>query len=565
MSSHAQPIAPDGPRWPVGAVIYQVYPRSFQDSNGDGVGDLPGITSRLDYLQDLGVNGLWLSPFYRSPMADFGYDVADHCAIDPLFGTMRDFDHLLSQAHARNLKVMIDLVPNHTSNTHQWFQQSRLSRTNAYANWYVWHEPAGVDSRGAPQPPNNWVNAFDGQSAWQWEPARGQFYLHSFGVGQPDLNWREPAVRDAIKQVMRFWLNHGVDGFRVDAVLWLSKDPQFRDDPVNPHYNPRTQSRKHRLLHTHSANNPQLYDYLHGLASVLDEPPYRAAPRFMVTEAYPDYDDPVHAYMRFYDHMDPAVAAPFNFEGLMLSWQAAPWREFLTKFHHALHQTKRAHAVASYAFGNHDRPRLASRLGSAVARAAALLQLTLPGMDFIYYGEELGMRDVPVPLNRVQDPAAQGDPRGMGRDPERAPMQWSAAPGGGFTTGQPWLPLASDFATHNVDSQRQDPRSFLSLYKTLIAERRHRPALCMGDIHIFDTGCPDLLGYTRRADASQCLVLVNFSNATTTCSNAPTPSQLLVSSDGKSTLAAAVRQQQPLRLRPYEAALFALPDAPRQQ
>jgi alpha-glucosidase len=494
-------------RWPEGAIVYQIYPRSFKDSNGDGIGDIPGIIEKLPYLKDLGVNAVWLSPFYPSPMADFGYDVADYCDVDPIFGTLADMDELLKAAHAKGIRIIIDLVPNHSSDAHEWFQQSRQSREGVYASWYIWHDPAGHDKKGHPIPPNNWVNVFSGETAWEWEPARQQFYLHSFHVGQPDLNWSNPEVREAIKDVMRFWLERGVDGFRVDAVPFMAKDPELRDDPKNPHYKPG-HNPYGALEHINSTGWPAVHAYLNEMASVLKEPAYTHSERFMVTEGYPRTADTITEYLAYYEGMDPQVAAPFNFEGLSLPWKAEPWAEFLSRFHAALDAFSPL-CVPSYAFGNHDQWRIVSRLGEEAARSAAVLLLTLPGMSFVYNGDEIGMKNGSIPPEFVQDPGAAG---GDGRDPERTPLQWGPGKNADFTTAQtPWLPVTDNYRTHNVETESQDPESFLSLYRQLGTLRNASEALRYGTFKIVQTGNSDILSYTRTHKGEEYMVLINFS------------------------------------------------------
>jgi alpha-glucosidase len=552
MKVHIPPPA-YGHRWADGAVVYQIYPRSLQDSNGDGIGDLPGIMQRLDYLQSLGVTALWLSPFYPSPMADFGYDISDHCAVDPVFGTLDDFSRLVAEVHRRGMRLMVDLVPNHTSDQHAWFRQSAASRVNPYANWYTWRDPHPDSSPHRPQPPNNWLNALTGHSAWQWEPRRKQFYLHSFAPEQPDLNWSNRDVREAMKRVMRFWLDRGVDGFRVDAVPWMAKDPLLHDDAPNPAYVSGEDGRYNSLLHTNSLGWPTLYTYLSEMAAVLKEPAYATVPRFMVTEAYPSRHNPVASYMMFYEGIDPEVAAPFNFEGLLLDWKAGPWRRFLRSFHYTLHDVS-AVGVASYAFGNHDKPRLASRLGDAAARSAALLLFTLPGMVFVYYGEELGMQDVPIPLERIHDPAAQDDPHGQGRDPARTPMQWSAEPHAGFSATEPWLPVHRNYWKRNVVSESADPYSFLSLYRALMKLRAQEPALSGGTMQVLEPGHPDVLAYGRRSGPHRFVVLLNFSDRPVTVLPGVKLRQLLLSSEPHTQLTDRIDGE--IKLLPHEGALF---------
>ena len=495
-------------RWADGAVIYQIYPRSYQDSNGDGIGDLPGIISRLDYLQDLGVTGIWLSPFYPSPMADFGYDVSDYCDVDPTFGNLKDFERLVSEAKTRNIKILIDIVPNHTSDEHPWFKSSRQSKQGEYSDWYIWKDPKGYED-GQPMPPNNWRDIFSGQSAWQWVPERQQFYLHTFLAEQPDLNWQNEKVREAIKDVLRFWLDMGVDGFRVDAVAHMGKDPEYRDNQINHDY---VEGEQHPMFAVHrefSEHWPSHLTYLQILSGVLKEKRFTAKPRFMVTEAYTKGIDRVKEYLSYYKKMDPAVAAPFIFEGTTLPWEAQPWQQFLTDFHAALEKHSRL-ALSSYAFSNHDQPRLVSRLGEEKARAAMVMQLTLPGMIFMYYGEEIGMHNVDVPPAKRQDPGA--NPDGQTRDPQRTPMQWSKLKNAGFSKAkETWLPIASDFKDFNVDVESSAPDSFLSLNRQLLALRRSSTALRQGTMRV-EQRADSLLAYTRQHGRDSYTTVINFSD-----------------------------------------------------
>ncbi len=543
-------------RWPEGAVVYHIYPRSFQDSNGDGVGDLKGIEQRLDYLQSLGVTALWLSPFYPSPMADFGYDIADYYDVDELFGTLDDFRSLLTAAHNHDIKVIIDLVPNHTSDAHQWFIDSSASRDNPKSDWYIWRDAKDHDARGNPIAPNNWLDVLTGHSAWQWNETRGQFYLHSFDVRQPDLNWTNPEVREAFKNIMRYWLDMGVDGFRVDAVYWLAKDPLLHDDPENPKYRASEDLLYEALLHTKSCGWPPVYAYLSEMCDVLKEPEFTSKERFMVTEAYPERHNVLSAYLQFYVGMDPAVAAPFNFEGTALPWEVAPWRDFLSRFHTALDELSPL-CVASYAFGNHDKPRVASRIGVNEARSAAVMLLTLPGMAFIYYGEELGMQDVAIPIDRVRDPAALGDPKnGIGRDPERTPMQWSAAENAGFTQGTPWLPIADDYTSVNVETQSLNAQSSLTLYRTLGTLRRDSATLKRGSLSVHSSGCDDVLAYDRALNGhEQYVTYVNFADQTRICTIEPNNTLTLVVSSAADTVVPH-ESKNSLTLQAHEAAVF---------
>ncbi len=489
--------------WFKRAVLYQIYPRSFYDSNDDGIGDLKGITQKLDYLKggpdSLGVSAIWLSPFYPSPMADFGYDVSDYREVDPIFGTLGDFKELLHQAHTRNLKVVIDFIPNHTSNQHDWFRQSRASKGNPKRNWYVWR-----DGKAADTPPNNWQATFGG-SAWQFDPTTNQYYLHSFLPEQPDLNWDNPEVRAATCNEMRFWLDLGVDGFRVDAVPWISKDPQLRDNPLRANYHPGTDDPAHAHQPIYSQNGPKLYEYLHDMAETV-----RAYPdTFMITEAYPNEWDSAKAYLQFYRQVDPRVCAPFNFEGILSPWDAAEFKQLIDSFEASL----KPNYLSIYCLGNHDRSRLASRLGSAAAaRTAAVMLLTLPGMPTMYYGEELGMVDGSIPANRIQDPFEKNVPgMGLGRDPERTPLQWSAAANAGFSNSQPWLPVNSDYRTKNVQAQLAEPSSSLNLYRQLLALRGSSSAIAAGKYIALETPV-NIFGYQRKNADETVTILLNFSD-----------------------------------------------------
>ena len=527
-----RPNATDTTRWPEGAIVYHIYPRSLQDSNCDGIGDLQGIVQRLDYLKSLSVNVIWMSPFYPSPMADFGYDVADYCAVDPIFGTMEDFEMLLFEAQQKGIRVIIDLVPNHTSDEHAWFKESKKSKDNPYSDWYIWRGPVGFEKDGTPIPPNNWLDELTGESVWEWNEDRWQFYLHSFHIKQPDLNWSNPDVREAFKDAMRFWLDKGVDGFRVDAVYWMGKDPLLGDDDPNPNYVPGKDKKNDALLHNNNRGWPTVYSYLTDMADVLKEEQYKDKLRFMVTEAYPETHNPLEAYLAFYVGVDPRVAAPFNFEGVTLEWSSAAWYTFLRSFHLALEQFSPL-CVPSYAFGNHDNPRLIDRLGSDdAARSAAVLLVTLPGMALIYYGEEIGMHDVDIPKEFIQDPMAKLDPNnGMGRDLARTPMQWTPEKNAGFTSAkQPWLPVSPDSAERNVETESANPASFLSLYRKLGALRAGSKALQKGQLKTVKTYAKDVLGYLRFNDEEAYLVLINFGGSERTCHVLETPRTLVVSS-----------------------------------
>ncbi len=367
----------DQSAWWKKATIYQIYPRSFQDSNGDGVGDLPGIARRLEHCRWLGCDAVWISPFYPSPMADFGYDVSDYAAVDPVFGTMADFDALMAQARRLGLRVILDLIPNHTSDRHPWFAASRSSRDDPYRDWYVWRDP-GPDGG----PPNNWLSHFGG-GAWEFDAATGQFYLHTYLKEQPDLNWWNPAVRRAIYDAMRFWLDRGVDGFRVDAVAHVVKDPQLRDEPPNPDYQPH-QPPYYRQLHVYSMDQPELLEVIAEMRQVIDA----YGDRVLIGESYLPTER-----LRMYYGEGGGLSFPFNFQLIKTPWEARRVRAMVESYEAQLP----AGMWPNWVLGNHDRSRVASRLGRAAARAAAVLLLTLRGTPTLYYGDEIGMVDVPIP------------------------------------------------------------------------------------------------------------------------------------------------------------------------
>lgn len=477
--------------WQTG-ILYQVYPRSFQDSDGDGVGDLRGIVQRLPYLAELGVDAIWLSPVFTSPMADFGYDIADYTGIDPLFGTLADFDALVARAHALGLKVLLDFVPNHTSDRHPWFADSRISRQSAKRDWYIWRN--GAPGGG---PPNNWLSEFGG-SAWQYDEASDQYYYHAFLRQQPDLNWRNPQVRRAMHEVMRFWLNRGVDGFRVDVIWHLIKDEGFRDNPPNPDYR-AGDSAYRSLLPVYSADRPEVHDVIRGLRAVVDEFPDRV----LIGEIYL----PVEKLVAYYGTDLSEAHLPFNFSLIETPWQAASVASLIDRYEAALPLD----AWPNWVLGNHDRPRLASRLGPEQARVAAMLLLTLRGTPTLYYGDEIGMTQVSIPPSRLRDPWELNVPGlGLGRDGCRTPMQWDGSAGAGFSTAEPWLPLAADSAISNTESARADPASLLNIYRRLIGLRRARPALIRGAYRPL-AYTQNLLAFERAADGERLMVALNFS------------------------------------------------------
>ena len=496
--SQTKTAANDSHAWWQRGVVYQVYPRSFQDSNDDGIGDLAGIASRLDYLMELGVDAVWISPIYPSPMADFGYDVADFTGVHPDFGDMAAFDRLVAAAHARGMRIILDFVPNHTSDRHPWFVESRASRDNAWRDWYIWHDPAADGG-----PPNNWLSEFGG-GAWTLDPATQQYYYHAYLPQQPDLNWRNPAVQAAMLAAMRFWLDRGVDGFRVDAIHHLIEDAGLRDNPSNPDWQPGM-SPARRVIRAYTMDQPEVHDAVAAMRRVTDAYP---GDRVLIGEAYL----PIDRLMMYYGADLSGFHLPFNFHLLSTPWTAEAIAALVATYEAALP----AGAWPNWVLGNHDRSRLASRLGPAQARVAAMLLLTLRGTPTIYQGEEIGMTDVSIPPELVQDPWERNVPGlGLGRDPVRTPMQWDDSPHAGFTrAADPWLPVSPGHALVNVAAQAVDGHSVLSLYRALLALRRREPALSVGTFRCLVSGA-NILGYERRDDGSgrRLVVLLNLGNA----------------------------------------------------
>jgi len=481
----------DNDAWWRNCIFYQLYPRSFQDFDGDGVGDLTGIMLRLPYLDQLGIDAVWLSPIFPSPMADFGYDISDYTAIDPIFGTMSVFDALVSAVHERGLKIILDLVPNHTSDQHPWFIESRNSRDNPKRDWYIWRDPKPDGSE-----PNNWLSEFGG-SAWAYDETTGQYYYHAFLSQQPDLNWRNPEVREAIYDVMRFWMRKGVDGFRVDVIWHLIKDAGFRDNPPNPRFH-EGRPPNEMILTQYSTDQPEVHDVIAEMRRVTDE--FDA--RVLIGEIYL----PLHRLVAYYGNDLSGAQMPFNFALLSTMWSARQIEAIIADYEKALPSG----AWPNWVLGNHDRPRVASRVGQEQARVAAMLLLTLRGTPTLYYGDEIGMHQVAIAPEQVRDPFEKNVPGiGVGRDGCRTPMQWDATPHAGFSEAEPWLPLANDFVHENVVNLDADAQSILSLYKALIRLRKETPALVSGSyVPIAADG--DLLLYRRESDDGAIVVALNL-------------------------------------------------------
>ena len=469
-------MAPEQTPWWRRGVVYQVYPRSFCDSDGDGVGDLAGVSARLERLVELGVDAVWLSPFYRSPMADFGYDVSDHTDVDPIFGTLADADDLIARGHELGLRLIFDWVPNHTSDRHEWFVASRSSRDDPKRGWYVWRDP-----RPGGRPPNNWISAFalhGERPSWTFDERTGQFYLHSFLPEQPDLNWDERAVREAMHDVLRFWLDRGVDGFRIDVAHAIGKDPELGDN-----------ERGRR----HDEDWPSVHPRLREVRRVLEE---YDGDRMAVGEVYLLDQSRLAEYVRTGDELHLV----HNFVFLNLPWSAAEFRKTVDEFEELVGPG----AWPAWCLGNHDHARIASRYGRAQARVAAMLLIALRGTPFLFQGDELGLEDVPVPPDRIVDVD--------GRDPERAPVPWeppsTAGPGAGFTSGEPWLPMTADAERLAWSVQASDPLSMLSFHRRLLALRRATPALQDGTYRSLDAG-EDVFAFER---GGELVVALNFAS-----------------------------------------------------
>jgi alpha-glucosidase len=534
-------------------LIYQIYPRSFADSNADGIGDLNGITSRLDYLAGLGVDALWLSPIYPSPDVDFGYDVSDYTGVDPRFGTLDDFDRLVQQARQRGIGIILDLVLNHTSDQHPWFLESRSNRSNPKRDWFLWRDPAPGGG-----PPNNWQSVFGG-SGWALDPATGQYYFHMFYKEQPDVNWHNPAVRQAMLDVFRFWLDRGVDGFRLDVFNVYFKDAQFRSNPRVlglPFYG------FSRQKHIYDCDRPEMLPLLREIRALVDR--YQAAdgrPRYVVGETFLSGADKSAAYCGA-----DLLHAAFNFEFLSARPRPRDILQRIRRWEQALGDV----VWPNYVLSNHDVRRLASRWAragrpeeDARLKLAAALLLTLRGTPYLYYGEEIGMRDIPIRRREdVLDPIGKRFwPLMKGRDGCRSPMQWDASPNAGFTTAgaRPWLPLHENFLQRNVAAQQQDPASLWNFFQRLIALRRELPALQKGMFQPLTEDTRYLLAYLRQTGSQMVLVALNFSGRRQRLvlgSHLARQRWKLLLSSHRETLA-----EQPgsmLRLEPFEAILLAM-------
>ncbi len=502
--------------WWKNAVIYEVYPRSFQDTNGDGIGDLNGITERLDYLKDLGVDAIWLTPVYPSPQVDFGYDISDYRNIDPQYGTLADFDRLVAEAGKRHIRVIMDMVMNHTSDQHEWFIQSRSSRDNPYRDWYCWYDGKGETATRQGWPPNNWQSLF-GHSAWQWDEKTRQYYYHKFYIQQPDLNWHNPKVHEAFKEIMAFWLKHGVGGFRFDAITTLFEDPSLADEGgysdkngkpvINAYGDPQLDNSK-------TDNQPGMHEVIEEMRAETDKFDSTSFPgtRVMIGETYlPNIGELKKMYgtpesPEFHLPMDTQVAFINKLDVT----------EFRQKLIDA--ETHLGANIPMLLFDNHDNARIDMRYGDGehdtdIERAIATILFASRGAALFYYGDEIGMKTTP-PMRKedVKDPIGiTGWPKEKGRDGERTPMQWDGNANGGFTTGKPWLPVPPSVGTINVKVEESDPESMLAWYKALIRLKKTEPALASGANIMLDTENTKVLSWMRQAPGTpQVVVSVNF-------------------------------------------------------
>jgi alpha-glucosidase len=529
--------------WWQRGVIYQIYPRSFKDTTGNGVGDLQGVIDKLDYLDGLEIEAIWLSPFYPSPMADFGYDVADYCDVDPLFGDLATFDRLVEGAHARGIKVIIDWVPNHSSDEHPWFRASRSSLDDPKRDWYIWRDPAPDGG-----PPNNWASFFGGP-AWTYDEESGQYYLHQFAPEQPDLNWRNPEVREAMYDTLRFWLERGVDGFRMDVIGLIIKDAELRDNPPNPDApdDLPEEDLAARQIMTYNLDQPEVHDVLREIRRVLDA--------YGEIVAIGELWFELPSWVRYYGEEGDELQLPINFRPAKQPWEAQAMRETVEEVYAALPDFAWHHFVLT----SHDFARTASRFGGqGPARVAAMLLLTLWGTPTLYYGDELGLENGDIPPEKIQDPQGLNLGAERTRDVARTPMQWTPETYAGFCPAEvePWLPVSDDYVSRNVRAQTAAPFSILNLYRALLRHRRRTPALHGGAYRSVEVEAGDCFVYLREAGDERRLVALNFSAA---------PRTVAVPGEGRGRVALSThldREEEvdlaSLTLRPHEGVIVAL-------
>ncbi|MFZ0798886.1 MAG: alpha-glucosidase [Terriglobales bacterium] len=491
----AKPVDAEGHQWWQHAVFYEIYPRSFADSNNDGIGDLNGITSKMSYLHELGVDAIWITPCYPSPQVDFGYDVADYRNIDPMYGTLREFDRMVSEGKKHHVRIILDFVPNHTSDQHPWFLDSESSRTAPHRDWYIWR-----DGKAPGQPPNNWISIFGG-SAWKFDPTTNQYYYHFFYPQQPDLNWRNPAVEKVMLDTTRWWYKRGVAGFRLDAVDALFEDPELHDNPVLPGTNAQGDP---NLDNKYNTNLPEVHVELQKLRKVADE--------FGAVLIGETWTANVEQLDRYYGQNGNELQMPMDFMFMMVDKLSPP------EFRRQIAAVESAHGWPVFVLSNHDRVRSYNRYGDgknndAIAKLMAAFYLTLRGTPIMYYGEEIGMENNdPARREDVKDPIGRtGWPQEKGRDGERTPMQWNTAPNAGFSKHDPWLPVPPSYRTHNMATESKDPNSVLNLYKKVLALRHTNQALLDGSYTALNEEDPNVLSYLRSYKGKAVLVALNMS------------------------------------------------------
>jgi alpha-glucosidase len=494
-AAQARPVDAEGHQWWQHAVFYEIYPRSFADSNNDGVGDLNGITSKMSYLHELGVDAIWITPCYPSPHVDFGYDISDYRNIDPMYGTLADFDHMVAEGRKHQVRIIMDFVPNHTSDQHPWFLDSKSSRTAPHRDWYIWR-----DGKPPGQPPNNWISIFGGP-AWTLDPTTNQFYYHFFYVQQPDLNWRNPAVEKVMLDTTRWWYKRGVSGFRLDAVDILFEDPELHDNPVLPGVNkqgdPNTDEKYNRSL-------PEVHEELQKLRKVADE-----SDAVLIGETWTSTAAELD---RYYGQGGNELQMPMDFMFTTVNKLSPP------EFRRQIAAVDGAHGWPVFVISNHDIVRSYNRYGDgknndAIAKLMGAFYLTLRGTPIMYYGEEIGMENNdPTRKEDVKDPIGRtGWPQEKGRDGERTPMQWNTATNAGFSKKSPWLPVPASYQTHNVATESKDPNSVLNLYKKVLALRHSNQALLEGSYTALNADDPNVMSYLRSYKGKAVLVALNMS------------------------------------------------------
>jgi alpha-glucosidase len=494
-AAQAKPVDAEGHQWWQHAVFYEIYPRSFADSNNNGIGDLNGISSKMSYLQDLGVDAIWITPCYPSPQVDFGYDVSDYENIDPMYGTLADFDHMVAEGKEHHVRIIMDFVPNHTSDQHPWFLDSKSSRTSARRDWYIWR-----DGKAPDQPPNNWISIFGG-SAWKFDPTTNQYYYHFFYAQQPDLNWRNPAVEKAMLDTTRWWYQHGVAGFRLDAVDTLFEDPELHDNPVLPGANAQGDP---NMDNKNNTNFPEVHTELQKLRKVADE--------FGAVLIGETWTANVAQLDRYYGQGGNELQMPMDFMFMMVDKLSPP------EYRRQIAAVESAHGWPVFVINNHDRVRSYNRYGDgqhndAIAKLMGAFYLTLRGTPIMYYGEEIGMENNdPKRKEDVKDPIGRtGWPEEKGRDGERTPMQWNTAPNAGFSQTTPWLPVPPSYKTHNVATESKDSDSILSIYKKVLALRHTNEALLEGSYTALNEDDPNVMSYLRSYKGKAVLVTLNMS------------------------------------------------------